>query len=272
MKSKISISMLLPARGRPANLRTSVQSVFDLAADPDSVEVLVRLDDDDPHLREELAILEGHEAREVLVGVGPRLGYARMNDYYDALAAQARGDWIFFWNDDTDMVTRAWDELTRQCPLYSVQFPRRDTIPAESRPGYDGPLYSDYTFPVLGRPVLEALDGNMSKNPYCDAWLSDVSGFAGTSVVRPDVVFTHHRLNDQTLADQAGAGKQWQQFSAEQQKAMRIEAMQKVMAHPMWVARFDDWNVERFEHIGVDYIRLLEGERRAGAYRLLGRK
>lgn len=256
--------MLLPARGRPRNLRTSVQSLYDLADDPDSVEVLVRLDDDDPHLQEELTILGGFGAREVFVGVGPRLGYQKMHVYFDQLAAQARGEWIFFWNDDTDMLTQGWDALTRECPIYSVQFPRRDTVSC--------PPHSDYTFPVLGRPVFEALGGNMSANPYCDAWLSDVSGFAGTSVVRPDVVFHHHRLNDQTLADQAGAGKDWHQFSAEQQKSMRIEAMQKIMAHPAWATRFDGWDVEPFEHIGVDYINLLAGERRAGAYLLRGRK
>ena len=257
--------MLLPARGRPANLRTSVQSCYDLAADPDSVEVLVRLDDDDPHLREELTILGGFGNREVLVGVGPRLGYQKMHIYYDGLAADSRGDWVFFWNDDTDMLTRGWDDLTRECPLYTVQFPRRDITPLAD--------HTDYTFPVLGRPLFDALGGKMSRNPYCDAWLSNVSGFAGTSVVRPDIVFHHNRLDDATMREQSGASSAWQAFlSAEEQGRLRNADMETIMASPLWARRFDGWEIERIEHVGVDYINLTSGERRAGAHRLLGRK
>lgn len=256
----IKISMLLPARARPANLKSSVQSVLDLAHKPDEVEILVRLDADDPHLRQEMQILQEPSA-EILVDVGPRYGYAHMHRYYSELAAQARGEWLFIWNDDTDMVTRGWDSLTLDCPLFSVQFPRRDTTPT-----------TDYTFPVIGRPVFNALGGRVSENAYCDAWLSDVSGFAGTSIIRDDVVFHHHRLNDDTLREQANGNAEWMKFTADDQKAMRIKAMEKIMAAPGWRGRFDEWHVRKVEHIGVDYINLLAGERRACAYQLLGRK
>lgn len=261
------ISVLLPARARPANLRTSIDSLFDLARTPDAVEVLVRLDSCDPCLREELAILQARKGA-VFVGVGPRLGYANMHVYYDQLAIDAGGEWIFVWNDDTDMLTSHWDELLCDCPLYSIQWPRRDTIPtAKPYESYDGPLYTDYTFPVLGRPVLEALGGHLSDNPYCDAWLSDVSGFAGTSIVRPDIVFHHHRLNDATLLDQRVAHDAWKEFFKSAERGSRIAAVHKIMQHPNWLARFHGWNVESFELAKANAGSLLD--RPATSHRLL---
>jgi hypothetical protein len=256
-----AISLLLPARGRPKNLKQSIDSAFGLANHPEAIELLVRLDECDPCLREELAILADHPHTDLFrIGVGTRFGYARMDQYYNGLAESAVGDWLFFWNDDIDMLTRGWDDLIREAPLFSVQFPRRDTTPT-----------TDYTLPVVGRPIYETL-GHLSKNAYCDAWISDFSGFAGTSIIRDDIVFHHHRLDDDTLRGQANGAEEWHRFTAAEQLAMRRADMDKVMAAPAHASRFDGWNAEVTYHVGVDYIKLAAGEARARAYVLKGRK
>lgn len=253
------VSMLLPARGRPDHLAASVGSLFALAKSPDEVEVLARLDDDDPDLEREVQVLSAH--RNVRVFRGPRLGYAGMHEMYNRLAQIGRGEWLFLWNDDIEMLTGGWDALVREAPPYSVQFVRRDTTPT-----------TDYTLPVLGRPLFEVL-GHISKNAYCDAWISDVSGFAGTSVIRDDVVFRHHRLSDATMHGQSVSGPgEWAKFKTDEQRQWRRDDMEKIMASPLWLGRLDGWDCEFSEHVEVAHIDLASGERAAGAIRLRGRK
>lgn len=258
---KPSISILLPARGRPKNLKTSVGSLFDLAAKPDEVEVIVILDDDDSCLREEMGILRDNKyADNIQVSIDKRLGYSAMHRYYQQCVDAARGDWLFMWNDDIDMVTKGWDDLTRDAPAFCVQFPRRDIVAT-----------TDYTLPVVGRPVYEAI-GHYSMNAYCDAWISDYSAFAGTSVIRDDIVFTHHRLADQTLADQADGGKEWHKFTQDEQLKMRRADMEKVISAPGYADRFKGWDIEVNYHVGVDYIKLAARELRAQGVTLKGRR
>jgi len=257
-----SISVLLPARGRPDHLRESVASCFELATDPDNVEVLIRLDDDDPHLDSELRILRHFGAsKRIVVFTGYRLGYQNMHEMYGGLALHSEGDWLVNWNDDMQFITQGWDALLREAPPFSIQFPRRDTTQT-----------TDYTVPVTGRSIFIAL-GHLSKNAYCDAWISDFSAFAGTSVIRDDIVFRHQRLDDQTLKDQGlVGGKEWAKFTTDEQKTLRRADMEKIMASPEWTNRFKGWEIEQVDHVGVDYINLAAGERKAGAVRLKGRK
>lgn len=254
-----TISMLLPARGRPKNLKESIDSVFDLAALPGRVEVLVRLDDCDPCLQDELEILGKYPRESVRVFQGKRLGYSRMHEYYNKLAELATGDWLFLWNDDITMRSSYWDQLLCNAPLFSVQFPRRDIVAT-----------TDYTLPVVGRPVYDAL-GHLSVNAFCDAWISDYSAFAGTSIIRDDIVFHHYRLNDATLNEQADGGKEWHKFTSDDQMKMRRADMDAVIAAPGHAERFSGWDTECTYHVNVDYIKLAAGEMRARAYVLKGR-
>lgn len=258
----LRFSMLLPARGRPQHLRASVESIFRSASSPSDVEVLVRLDDDDRHLQAELAVLraigreQGVEGN-ITVEVGPRKGYRLMMDYWNELAAKAQGDWIYLWNDDIEGITAVWDDLLREAPAFSIQWPRRDITAT-----------TDFTLPVIGKPVYEAL-GHVSVNAYADAWIADYSGFAGTSIIRDDVVFMHHRLNDETLLEQQDGNVEWTKFSAEEQRALRNADLEAVKAAPGYARRFDGWRVERRE-LTLDYLRL-RPEERPHAYVLLGR-
>lgn len=46
------ISILLPSRGRPDNIVRLANSIFETASDPSEIEIIVRLDEDDPMLEE----------------------------------------------------------------------------------------------------------------------------------------------------------------------------------------------------------------------------
>lgn len=210
MSKDILISVLLPTRTRYEPLQRAVSTLFDLAADPESIELLLRTDDDTPTALSKIAIPDVWR-KTCQEWRGSRLGYGRMHDYYNGLAERAQGKLLFVWNDDTEMLTQGWDRLLLQSigetPL--VHFIHRD-INQET----------DDTFPVVDRRIFEAL-GHLSLHCYVDTWLSRVSLAAGLRHMRRDVVFHHHRFNDQVQLDNSRAlasghgHDRWQTMEAE---------------------------------------------------------
>lgn len=186
------ISVLIPSRGRPEQLRKSLDSLYDNLSAGAELQVIVRVDLDDEILRDSMV----HFINATLY-LGPRLGYARMHDYYNELAYYARGEHFLIWNDDTEMLTKDWDALllSDKTKANKVQFIRRDTKEK-----------ADDTFPLVPRWVFEAM-GHFSLHCYVDTWLSAVAAMSDIRVFRNDVVFHHHRLGDDTSAGQAEALK-----------------------------------------------------------------
>lgn len=185
----IEISVLLPTRGRFDRLPRALGSLHVLAADTSRIEYLLRTDVDQPSVAAFGFDVPPHTELR-----GERWGYGRMHDYYGELAAAAQGRLLFVWNDDTEMLTPRWDELLlaeAEKPL--VQFIRRDTCQT-----------ADDTFPVVDRRIYEAV-GRLSAHCYVDTWLSHVSRDAGVRHFRNDIVFHHHRLDDQTQRDNLAA-------------------------------------------------------------------
>lgn len=219
------VSALIPTRMRPENLTRSISSLLDLAAEPDDVEIMLGMDDDDPRRG------DYKYPDKCVVRVGPRRGYQGLHHYYNDLAAHCRGDFIMLWNDDTEVLTQGWDALLRDGPLFSVQNPRRDVKPT-----------TDYTFPVMGRPVYEAM-GHFARNPYNDAYVSHVAFYSGVAVIRDDVAFHHHCLVDAAAAEHGSGGIE--RFHNAEEVAMRQEDMEKIMRAPGYASRFDGYDVEK---------------------------
>ncbi len=251
------VSVLIPTRARPNNLRRSIASLIDLAARPELVEILAGVDDDDQSWKavfEDVCTEEGVSAckfrgRVVSVFSGPRRGYQGLHYYYNKLAKISRGDYIALWNDDTEVLTPGWDDLLRDGPVFSVQNPRRD---AKST--------TDYTFPVMGRPIYEAM-GHFSLNPYNDAYVSHVAFYTGTAVIRDDVVFHHHCLQDAAAQEHGDDGIR--RFHNAVEVGMRLVDMRRVLAAPGHASRFDGYDVEwRYFDWGLKYEYRVEGETR----------
>jgi hypothetical protein len=98
----IKVSVLLPTRGRPKEFNRAVDSLLTTAENPDSIQILAYVDDDDPKKSE----------YPITVIVGPRYGYPRL---YEAignyLIPRAKGDWLLLFNDDAHMMTKTWDTI-----------------------------------------------------------------------------------------------------------------------------------------------------------------
>jgi Glycosyl transferase family 2 len=96
-------SVLIPSRGNLAGLTRTVESLFQKADNPEDVEVLVRVDDDDPLPYNSLA-----ESGLVKIIRAPSFGYAAQ-EYYNECFARSTGDLIWPLNDDVIIESQGWD-------------------------------------------------------------------------------------------------------------------------------------------------------------------
>lgn len=191
------ISLLLPTRGRPALVERFFQSVVEMTAHPERVEVVLYIDEDDcgsHHLD-----CPGIRVTKI---IGPRM---TMGAYNTACLEKATGSIIMLVNDDMVIRTKGWDE---RIVALDGSFP-------------DG-IYLVYgndllkksnmcTFPILSRRTCELL-----VEPYPKAYLGAFIDFhlldifkrlqhLGFDRIRylDDVVFEHlhHRAGKAAIDD-----------------------------------------------------------------------
>ena len=181
------ISVLLPTRGRREVLKSSLESLISKAKDPERVELLLGIDDDDEGAREyiekEIAPMLREHRVECRANIFKPLGYENLHVYVNTLAGNASGDWLFFWNDDGVMVTEGWDDVIRG---YTGQF--KLLAPHDN---HDGHPYA--IFPIVPRDWFMLID-HLSQNAQNDAWLSHIA-YMLDIFERIDVEFIHDRAD-----------------------------------------------------------------------------
>jgi hypothetical protein len=181
------ISVLLPTRGRREVLKSSLESLISKATDPEKVELLLGIDDDDEGAREyieqEIAPMLREYKVECRANIFKPLGYENLHVYVNTLAGNASGDWLFFWNDDGIMVTDGWDDVIRS---YTGQFKL-----LAPRDNHDGHPYA--IFPIVPRDWFTLVD-HLSQNAQNDAWLSHIA-YMLDIFERIDVEFIHDRAD-----------------------------------------------------------------------------
>ena len=164
MTPDFDIAILLPTRGRDGMLERSIKSLFDNAENPDQVQLMLAFDNDD-----ELG--KQHFSSHIQPWLDQRgiyyhamefepLGYIRLNEYVNALAANSDARWLVFWNDDAVMETKAWDTTIMS---YQGQFKLLAFHTHNDHP------YS--IFPIVPREWYDLL-GYLSPHQISDAWLS----------------------------------------------------------------------------------------------------
>ena len=144
------ISVLIPSRGRAESLAFSVKSLCRLAENP-SFEILVAADPDD-----EVTIAAARKLGCKLHVAPARLGYQGLHHYYNYLASQATGEWMWLWNDDCRVLTRGWDEIIHEQPD-AILHPQIDIMPQHN------------SFPVIPAKWAQLL-GYISPTPGVDLW------------------------------------------------------------------------------------------------------
>jgi hypothetical protein len=181
-----TISLIVPTRGRPAQLGRFLRSLAATAARPEALEVVLVIDADDPESAEishpELAL------KHVVVPPGLTMGALNTAGY-----RASTGAYLMLLNDDVIARTRGWDDRLRACfrrfPDGIVLVHANDT------------LFRDLlcTFPAVTRTFCE-LAGGICPSGYVryriDDHIEDVFNLLAAlgrrrSVYLPDVVFEH---------------------------------------------------------------------------------
>lgn len=215
----IAISVLCPTRGRPELLQRSLGSLLYQADHSELVEVLIATDRDDPTVLDTYERISGAGVR--VTEFPARLGYKRLHEYVNALAATARGRWLLNWNDDAVMQTDGWDSVIM------AQEPGVLWLGSnETQTGCN-------IFPAWPRAWTDAM-GHVSLSPHCDTWMQEVGSLVGRQWEVP-VRVTHDnprltgRPEDLTYRESL-AGQRSAEFYAEPMAAARRTDAEAVRA------------------------------------------
>lgn len=153
------ISVLLPSRARPGLASESMKSLVENMSDI-NYEILLAVDPDDAH---------NYEHFQYMWVAPERWGYGQLHKYYNALAEQARGDWLLLWNDDALMETPEWDTTLRALP---------DSILVADLQSQHSPGLC--CFPAVRKRAVEAVGGFSPHTPHCDTYWQDIGRETGT--------------------------------------------------------------------------------------------
>jgi len=162
------ISVLLPSRGRPQLAERSIDTLIDTASSVEGIEFLVALDYDDQksidHFKNIVTPKFDKLNINMIVFGFSRLGYGKLNEYFNNLAKKSLGKWMLAWNDDAIMTSKNWD---LEIEKYDGQFKILGL-----NDNHGGHPYA--IFPVIPREWLILFD-DLSPFSAIDAWVSQVA-------------------------------------------------------------------------------------------------
>lgn len=193
MNSKL-VSILVPTRHRPHGIQRIVDSIVETASDISRIELLLRLDDDDPKTKEflldgiksppelQIKIVEGSRYLEV-----NRVGYHNLHTFYCELAQISKGLFLFVFNDDCIFVNRGWDDsLQTYANSICIVNPKWHNY----TPGF-------ITFPIIHRKIFE-WTGTLGNCCTIDRWFTRVAGELNIqrNAVEPNPVIEMSHIGD----------------------------------------------------------------------------
>ena len=156
----MNISILLPTRKRLDLLKKSVQSLINNARQPDKLQFLFAVDEDDN--KTFLYLKQSKYPNQLALQFKP-IGYENLHKYNNTLAGYATGKWIMFFNDDAIMSTKNWDDkiMDFEDEFCLLRFKEQTGHP-----------YS--IFPCFPQKWFYLLD-HISLHGQNDAWLSEIA-------------------------------------------------------------------------------------------------
>lgn len=179
---KPTFSFLMPTRRRPELAIASINALRALATHPNTIEVLVRCDNDDKRAAKKIA----KACPFVTMRVGKRHGSGRLHLYWNELAELAQGDWLVPWNDDAEMQTYGYDTV-----VCSVGRPV--SVVAEMGP---------HPFPFVSRGAYEAVGSVMGLGCAVDSIWENSARRADCLIPTP-ITILHRYLEPELAASRA---------------------------------------------------------------------
>lgn len=178
------ISLLVPSRDRPDRLAEMWRSAESTAARPDDLELVVRLDDDEPKMSRYAEWQECNKTQVTII-VGPRI---LLSQTWNVCLAVASGEILMHGNDDVLFRTPRWDEDLREAfaryPDGIVLVHGRDGI-------HDGGMATLGFYHRRWVETLGYLCPPHFSSDYNDTWNSTVADMVGRRVFLPQVLTEH---------------------------------------------------------------------------------
>lgn len=237
---KKQISVLLPTRGRTQSLQTAVMSLIDLSEKPEDIEILVAFDEDDKEsydfFKKNTEPLISARGTSYTCFEFERLGYLRLNEYINALAAESQGRWLMFWSDDAIMETPGWDKIISDIDDFKVL-----RIPTHNHHPYA-------IFPIVPREWYQ-LFGYVSDHQLTDSWCSQVA-YLVDIMHNVDIKVTHDRADltgnndDETYANRPyleGQPEDPRDFNHKSRRIQRFEDAKKIYLYLKSQGKNCDW-------------------------------
>lgn len=196
MKRRISI--LLPTRNRFEHCSDFIKSAIELASEPESIEILIKVDNDDKNTMDNL---NNFPFQENLIFVfGDRMmGYDSLPDFMNMLYEKSSGDWLYLAGDDSIIVTKNWDELFYK---YDNQFVCLNHLPAY-------PNGETFNFPIISRKIADLL-GHVTKAVFFDSYIWRLTKDFGLIRHIPlKIEHLHDRLKDELNHDKLFLYDKW---------------------------------------------------------------
>ena len=261
------ISVLLPSRGRTEVLKKSIETLINTASNPQRLEILFGLDDDQPEIQEyiktDIADILKEKKIEAKANVFKPLGYENLHVYINTLAGNATGEWLFFWNDDCLMVSEGWDDVIES---YNGQFKLLGP-----KDNHDGHPYA--ILPIVPRDWF-ILMGHLSQNAQNDAWLSHIA-YMLDIFERVDFEFIHDRADitgnndDETFQNRKymeGNPEDPKDFGHPDQQNARVASANKIAWFLDKIGQRSEWwdKVQRGEQNAFEKMKWAEGVKGAG--------
>jgi hypothetical protein len=180
LSSSPIISVIMHSRGRPDLCKTALDSLVATCSDPQYVEVVMKIDSDDPTAGDYLNVLRQTPFHFKLLTYDRLDAYWSVHIFQDDLSRIANGSILWCFNEDNTIVGGDW-----VAALKGTRDIYPDNIYVVKVPGAPprkyktvAPAYSKEWFNVLGR---------ISPHIYSDRFLCNMATSVGRLVTTPEV-------------------------------------------------------------------------------------
>jgi len=214
-KNKL-VSILCPSRGRIDLIKKTIDSVYNNAKDPSRIEFLIRLDSDDTVALSRISEITNYKL-DTFVIVGERFrGYGDLHIFVNEMCALSRGEFIFLFNDDSEIVSKDWEESLIK---YRNQTVILNPFTTSSRTSPFLPNWQQHlnTFPIISRNIYETM-GHFALQAHIDTWIVELNNRLQIEKPINEIKIYHDRAdrtgnnNDQTFKERT---EQWKTSSPE---------------------------------------------------------
>jgi len=178
------VSILIPSRGRFDELLKAIQSIISTTKKLQDIEIIIRFDDDDDSSLNRLGELPTAKV-DINTMIGTRHGYIALHKYVNEMCAEAKGRFLFMFDDDCIISTKNWDNIVRKHLGEIVCL----------NPNQDGTGKGANLFPIISREIYE-ITGHFSLSTHVDSWQQLVSRYADIEIKVPEFIIMHNRKQE----------------------------------------------------------------------------